>query len=76
MKTTVNFVHRTVEGRTFCDVTGTNIDDICSEMLPRIRERSQRFYKNEMWKDLTMFGKTIVDYHAGNGIFYSIELVK
>ena len=76
MKTTVKFEQRTVDNHQFCDVTGTNIEDIITAILPRIREISRPFYKREIWKDLSTFGKTIVDYHAGNRIFYKIELIK
>lgn len=56
-------------------VEATSIDAVISEVLPRIRKKSQDFYKKSIRKDLENKGETIVDQHAGNGIFYTIKLI-
>lgn len=52
----------------------SNIDEAISEMLPRIRKQSQDFYRKNIREELERKGNTIIDQHAGNGIFYSINL--
>ena len=55
-------------------VEANSIDEVVSEMIPRIRKQSQEFYKKNIREELERKGNTIIDQHAGNGIFYSIVL--
>jgi hypothetical protein len=51
------------------------IEEVISEMLPRIRKQSQDFYKKNICEELQKKNDTIIDRHAGNGIFYTIKIV-
>jgi hypothetical protein len=52
------------------------IDEVIFEMIPRIRKQSQEFYKKNIREELEKKNDTIIDRHAGNGIFYTIKKVK
>ena len=56
-------------------VEATSIDEVISEMIPRIRQQSQEFYKNNIREELKKKNDTIIDQHAGNGIFYTIKII-
>lgn len=56
-------------------VEASYIEEIISEMLPRIRKQSQDFYKKNIREELQKKNDTIIDRHAGNGIFYTIKIV-
>ena len=51
------------------------VDEVITEMIPRIRQQSQNYYKKKMREELENKNNTIVDRHAGNGIFYTIKIV-
>lgn len=56
-------------------VEASSISEVVSEMIPRIREKSQAFYSTVIAQDLATKGETIIDQHAGNGCFYTIRLL-
>lgn len=56
-------------------VEASCIDEVISEMMPRIRKQSQDFYKKNIREELQKKNDTIIDQHAGNGIFYTIKIV-
>lgn len=56
-------------------VEATTIEEVISEMIPRIRKQSQDFYRKNIREELEKKNDTIIDQHAGNGIFYTIFIV-
>ena len=56
-------------------VEATSIDEVITEMMPRIRKQSQEFYKKNIREELKKKNNTIIDQHAGNGIFYTIKII-
>lgn len=52
------------------------INEVISKIIPRIRKQSQEFYKKNIREELENKNVTIIDRHAGNGIFYTIKKVK
>ena len=56
-------------------VEATSIDEVITEMIPRIRKQSQEFYKKNIREELKKKNNTIIDQHAGNGIFYTIKII-
>lgn len=56
-------------------ITGNSINEIVDFCLPRIREISKEFYRENIKNDLQENGETIIDVHAGMGQFYSIKLL-
>jgi len=56
-------------------VAATSIDEVITEMIPRIRKRSQEFYKLNIREELEKKSSTIIDQHAGNGNFYIIKIL-
>jgi len=56
-------------------VEANNIEEVISEMLPRIRKQSQPFYGKNIREELERKNETIIDQHAGNGCFYHIILI-
>ena len=56
-------------------VEADTIDEVISELIPRIRKQSQEFYKKNIREELEKKNNTIIDQHAGNGIFYDIKLI-
>lgn len=57
------------------EVIGDSIDEIVNECIPRIRQKSKKFYKEHLEKDLNNKGKSLIDRHAGNGNFYTVRLL-
>jgi hypothetical protein len=53
-----------------------NIEDAIKELIPRIRKQSQDFYIKNIRESLEKKGSTIIDQHAGNGMFYTIKLTR
>ena len=56
-------------------VEANTINEVISEMIPRIRKQSQEFYKKNIREELEKKNNTIIDQHAGNGIFYIIKII-
>ena len=52
----------------------SSVQQALDYLLPRIRTKSRQFYEREITKELTDKGSTIVDHHAGQGIFYIAEM--
>lgn len=55
-------------------VEANTINEVISEMIPRIRKQSQEFYRKNISEELENKKYTIIDKHAGNGIFYTIYI--
>lgn len=55
-------------------IESDSIEEAIAWVLPRIRNISKAFYKKEIRNDLEKNGKSIVDSHAGQGVFYLIKL--
>jgi hypothetical protein len=59
----------------YYEVEVSTIDEAVIQLIPRLREKSQAFYKDELVKDLTNEKMSVIDHHAGNGCFYSIKMI-
>ena len=57
-------------------IEGDCIDEIVRYCLQRIRSRSQRYYKDEIKRDLLKQGFSWIDFHAGISNYYDIKLIK
>ncbi len=55
-------------------ITGDSIQEIIEYIIPRIRHQSQDFYTREIELDLKAKKESMVDSHAGQGIFYILIL--
>ena len=72
----INIQHTPTENfENYYTVEADSIDEVLNELLPKIRRASQDFYKNNLTSELKKKGSAIVDHHAGNGIFYAINLI-
>lgn len=55
-------------------IIGDDFDELVAFCLDKVRHTSKAFYGREIPKDLLKQGYSWIDYHAGNEIFYRIEL--
>ena len=62
-----------IRGNTY-KITSTDSDELVSECVARIRIQSKDFYKRELQEELKRDGKSLIDAHAGMGIFYEVIL--
>ena len=53
-------------------IVGDSINELIEECLKRIRPQSKEFYKKELRKDLESKNKSLIDRHAGMGVFYKV----
>lgn len=71
----VSIIHTPQENNTNrYTITGGSIQEIIEFCIPRIRQRSQEYYKKEIFQDLSKDKKSWIDPHAGMGSSYIIEL--
>lgn len=52
----------------------SNIEEALEVLIPKIRLKSQEFYRDNIKNDLERNGTSLIDVHAGNGCYYSIVL--
>ena len=57
-------------------ITGASVDKLIDECMKRIRPQSKDFYKRELTKDLNNNGISLIDRHAGMGLYYTVVLNK
>lgn len=50
------------------------IEEALDTLLPRIRRQSKEFYAKEIRRELEEDGETVVDKHAGNGVYLRATL--
>lgn len=55
-------------------IESDSIEEAIACVLPRIRNISKAFYAREIRSDLAKTGESMVDSHAGQGVFYLIKL--
>ncbi|AIT09108.1 hypothetical protein LO80_03415 [Candidatus Francisella endociliophora] len=55
-------------------IVASSINDALEQAMPRIRPRSQCFYRKNIAEELSKYGETLVDVHAGCGIHFKIIL--
>lgn len=56
-------------------ITSDSLPEILEYCIPRVRVRSQEYYKKEIVKDITENGESWIDNHAGQGVTYIIKLI-
>ena len=56
-------------------VEATSINEVITEMIPKIRNQSQEFYRKNIREELQNKKATIIDRYAGNGVFYTIKII-
>ena len=59
---------------TYCKISGSSIHNLTIECIKRIRSQSKHYYEKELLNDLNLKGCSLIDRHAGNGIFYKVIL--
>lgn len=55
-------------------IEGDNIKELVELSLTKIRSISKKFYAESLKNDLNKEGNSIIDVHAGSGIFYNVIL--
>lgn len=56
-------------------ITSDSLNEILDYCIPRIRVRSQDYYKKEITKDINESCNSWIDNHAGQGVTYIIKLI-
>lgn len=56
-------------------IEGTDMDELITECLGRIRAISKAYYAKELRDDLERDGMSTVDRHAGMGNYYTAKLI-
>lgn len=55
-------------------ISGENIEELLQYCLPRIRQKSQGFYRQHIEESLQAKGECLIDLHAGMGSLYTVVL--
>lgn len=74
MNTFVSRQRATENGVDFERLTFETPQQALEYLLPKIRSKSRRFYEREIINELNNRKSTIVDRHAGNGIYYVAQI--
>lgn len=56
-------------------ITGNNLKEILEFILPKIREKSVKFYEQLIIDELKEHNEIVVDVHAGQGSVYVVKLI-
>lgn len=57
-------------------IEGDDVDTLIDACLSRIRPQSKDFYEKQLRSDLDKCTKSLIDRHAGMGIYYNVKLIK
>lgn len=71
----IKFIDKSSQSYNHQEVIGDNIDEMIIELVGRIRSQSKEYYRGELAKDLVEKGESLIDIHAGNGVFYTLKLM-
>lgn len=71
----INVIHKPIKNTDKnYQIEGDNINELVDFCLTKIRTKSQEFYKKELLLNLKEERKSIIDCHAGMGIYYDVVL--
>lgn len=61
-------------GMTFQRAIVDSVEEALGYLLPRIRRQSKAFYEKEIRREMEEDGETVVDKHAGGGMYLSAKM--